>query len=113
MKLWGVLVVLALAVGCKDKSPATKAPEPTPVPTTCTQDSDCVISCDKRDGCCAAPCCETAILATEATAIEQYNRTHCPKNPECPTVGGCPMEYTVTPHCKAGACVVEKTPMAH
>lgn len=110
MKLWGVVMVLAL-IGCKDKAPSAKSPEPAQaVPATCKQDSDCVISCEQRDGCCAAHCCETAMLASEDQAIEAYNRTHCPKDPQCPTVGGCPMDNIVTARCQDGACVADKKP---
>ena len=73
-------------------------------------DGDCVISCEGKGGCCNAPCCETAILSSEANAIAAYNRDHCPKNPQCPTVGGCQMDNIVSAKCQAGACVAVKTP---
>ena len=112
MKLSMVVAVLALAA-CEGKStPTSKTPEPTPTPAaaTCKDDSDCVISCEGKGSCCIAPCCETAILSSEANAIASYNRDHCPKNPQCPTVGGCQMAENVTAKCQAGACVAVKTP---
>jgi len=90
MKLWGAVAVAVLLglSACKDKTATkTPAPAPTPAQTKCKEDSDCVLSCAKRDSCCNAPCCETVILASEYQAIETYNQSHCPKNPQCPTVG--------------------------
>lgn len=107
--------MLLFGVGCKDKAPTAATPETPTAPGSCTQDSDCVISCETRGGCCHAPCCETVISSAELADTQRYNASHCTDEDRkhCPTVGGCVIpDYLVVPRCQEHRCVGEKVPKA-
>ena len=111
----GAMLRVTIAIvltACSSKSPPAGTPDK---PAACTADTDCVVSCENRGTCCAAPCCQTVTTAAAAEATAAYNREHCTADDRahCPDVGGCPMDSVVVPRCKQGACVAETKPIAH
>src|SRR5690348_7099964 len=81
-----VLACLSLAA-CRPAS-ITHSSE-RPKTTGCSTDSDCVFWCEPKGDCCHNPYCEEPALASDARAIEAYNREHCTEkeNAQCPSIG--------------------------
>ncbi|MGH7294291.1 MAG: hypothetical protein ACRELB_05135 [Polyangiaceae bacterium] len=100
-----VAVATCSFVACK-----TKAPDHTRV-ATCVNDGDCTLFCESKGDCCHDPYCEAPALASDARAIEEYNREHCTKSDydKCPRIGArMDTGFTAAAHCQAGTCVVER-----
>ncbi len=101
------LVVVACKGGSGTPGKAT--------PGTCSSDDECTFSCQKKGECCRNPYCETPALASEARAADAYNQDHCKKADfeRCPQVGSrMQVDYRLELHCRGGACVADKLPLA-
>lgn len=103
------LVACAIAlVACK------KTAESPAGPRQCKADDECVLSCDSKGDCCHDPYCEQAAHRDDAAEARAFNAERCTAEARarCPQIGArLPPDYAVTPRCRAGACVAEKTPL--
>jgi hypothetical protein len=92
-----------------DAAPSTS---PSAVTVGCQIDADCVVSCESRGHCCHNPFCEGAESASVARDATDYNAKHCTPadKTRCPIIGGrIQPDYVVTPRCKAGQCVADRS----
>lgn len=101
----------ALAVGSCRKASSPQAP------SRCVADDECIISCETAGDCCRDPYCEQTRHRDDAKAALEQNQSNCKKADYdlCPQVGSrneAMIDYAVVPHCRAGACVVEKVKRA-
>ncbi len=103
------LVACAIAlVACKKTAASPTGPRP------CKADDECVLACESKGDCCHNPYCEQAAHRDDAKDAREHNEEHCTAKDRamCPQIGArLPPDYTVTPRCRSGACVAEKTPL--
>lgn len=123
----GCLVVGLLGlVGCKDTQPPPSAevgPRPgsgsgvgageVPGDALCRSDTDCIVSCEVRDNCCAPTWCEQVQLRKPARLAAEHNATACTpaQRAACPASDTAAPAYSIVPVCQAGACVAAKRPL--
>src|SRR5258706_11935097 len=87
---------------------ATDVDRPAATGSTCSADTDCVISCDTKADCCSDPGCATAVMATAAADVLTYRSAHCTdaQTKKCPDIPA--PKFTVRAACKQGACIAIK-----
>lgn len=113
MRAVALALCLLVVTGCKAQSPG--APGNPEVGGACTSDDECTFGCQRKGNCCNHPYCEQPALASEVRAADAYNREHCTKSDydRCPQIGSrMPPDYRLELHCRSGACVADKLPLA-
>src|SRR5260221_14151958 len=87
---------------------ATDVDRPAATGSSCSADSDCVISCDTKADCCSDPSCATAVMASAAQDVLTYRTAHCKDadNSKCPELPA--PKFTVRAACQTGKCVAIK-----
>lgn len=110
-----LIAALATFVGCSSTEGqtgrATAAEQQPPEQGyTCTDDSQCRMSCVGETDCCGNPCgCDTVRHVDDHERVQKLQIEHCSdKIEECPDVGACAPDYDyAVPKCVEGKCVGE------
>jgi len=107
----GVLLWIALAMGCGG---SIAAPGPVIPPATdlaCATDKDCVIEGYTDGDCCGALCEATEVMTTKRQkALQLWREGNCAKDVDCPVADCDVPTFDYAAACKKGTCVVVKTP---